>query len=55
METTHKTIFIVDDSHTNLTAADDALEYLYLVVTLSSAAKMFSALKKTIPNLRLPL
>ena len=51
METTHKTIFIVDDSHTNLTAADDALEDLYLVVTLSSAAKMFSALKKTIPDL----
>ena len=46
-----KTIFVVDDSSTNLAAAENALENQYLVIPLSSAAKMFSALDKIMPDL----
>jgi len=46
-----KTIFVVDDSATNLAKADEALEKQYLVITLSSAEKMFAALEKVTPNL----
>jgi len=46
-----KTIFVVDDSATNLTKADEALEKQYLVITLSSAEKMFVALGKIKPDL----
>jgi len=46
-----KTIFVVDDSTTNLVKADEALEKYYLVITLSSAKKMFSALGKVMPDL----
>ena len=46
-----KTIFVVDDSSTNLAAAENALENQYLVITLSSAAKMFTALEKVKPDL----
>jgi len=47
----HKTIFIVDDSSTNLAMAEEALEKHYLVITLSSAAKMFTAMEKIKPDL----
>ena len=47
----HKTIFIVDDSNTNLLVARDALCNDYKVITLSSAAKMFALLKKIKPDL----
>ena len=46
-----KTIFLVDDSVTNLTVAEDALSKQYRVVALPSAAKMFTALKKIEPDL----
>ncbi|MCL2881095.1 MAG: response regulator, partial [Treponema sp.] len=46
-----KTIFVVDDSSTNLAIAEQALEKHYLAITLSSAAKMFTALTKITPNL----
>ena len=46
-----KTRFIVDDSITNLATAEKALENQYLVITLSSAAKMFAILGKVIPDL----
>ena len=41
-----KTIFIVDDNSTNLTAAEEVLEHQYRVIALSSAAQMFKALDK---------
>ena len=46
-----KTIFVVDDSSANLLMAEKALKQQYRVVTLSSAAKMFAALKKVTPDL----
>jgi len=46
-----KTIFIVDDSDTNLATAEEALEDNYSVMTLPSAAKMFSFLEKITPDL----
>ena len=46
-----KTIFVIDDSNSNLAKAEEALEKHYLVITLSSAEKMFTALKKFKPNL----
>ena len=46
-----KTIFVVDDSDTNLSMAEVALENYYRVMTMPSAAKMFSFLKKVIPDL----
>jgi putative two-component system response regulator len=46
-----KTIFIIDDSDTNLTMAEDALADLYKILTMSSAAKMFELLKKIKPGL----
>jgi CheY-like chemotaxis protein len=36
-----KTIFVVDDSDTNLSMAESALEDSYIVMTIPSAAKMF--------------
>ena len=45
------TIFIVDDSDTNLATAEEALEDLYNVMTMPSAAKMFELLEKISPNL----
>jgi putative two-component system response regulator len=45
-------IFVVDDSDTNLTMAEEALEDHFDVMTIPSAAKMFSLLeKKMIPRL----
>ena len=46
-----KTIFVVDDSDTNLSMAEAALEDLYRVMTMPSAAKMFSLLEKVIPDM----
>jgi len=46
-----KTIFVVDDSSTNLAKAEEALEKQYLVITLSSAEKMFAVLGKVTPDL----
>jgi len=46
-----KTIFVVDDSSTNLAMAEEALEKHYLVITLSSANKMFTAMEKITPDL----
>ena len=46
-----KTIFIVDDSDTNLATAEEALEDYYSVMTLPSASKMFKLLEKMTPDL----
>jgi putative two-component system response regulator len=46
-----KTIFIVDDSDTNLSMAEAALENQYDVMTMPSAAGMFALLKKITPDL----
>jgi putative two-component system response regulator len=45
------TIFIIDDSDTNLATAEEALEDHYNVMTMPSAAKMFTLLEKITPNL----
>jgi len=46
-----KTIFVVDDSALNLVMAEEALEKHYLVLTMSSADKMFAILGKIMPDL----
>jgi len=46
-----KTIFIVDDSDTNLATAEEALEDHFRVMTLPSAYKMFSLMEKITPDL----
>jgi putative two-component system response regulator len=46
-----KTIFVVDDSATSLSMAEEALEKHYRVITLSSAEKMFTILDKVKPDL----
>jgi putative two-component system response regulator len=46
-----KTIFVVDDSDTNLSAAESVLEDQYSVMTVPSAAKMFTLLEKIRPDL----
>ena len=46
-----KTIFVVDDSDTNLAMAEEALEDHYNVMTVPSAAKMFALLGKITPDL----
>jgi putative two-component system response regulator len=46
-----KTIFIVDDSDTNLAMAEEALEEYYRVMTIPSAIKMFTLLEKVMPDL----
>jgi putative two-component system response regulator len=46
-----KTIFVVDDSDTNLATAEGALEDHCNVMTVPSAAKMFALLEKITPNL----
>ncbi|MDR1840709.1 MAG: response regulator [Holophagales bacterium] len=45
------TIFVVDDSDSNLTKAKQVLEGYYRVFTIPSASKMFSLLQKVKPNL----
>jgi len=46
-----KTIFVVDDSDTNLSKAKEALKDHYRVMTLPSAAKMFTLMEKIKPDL----
>jgi len=46
-----KTIFVVDDSDTNLSTAEEALEDYFNVMTVPSAAKMFALLEKIKPEL----
>ena len=46
-----KTIFVVDDNDTNLSMAKEALKDQYRVMTLPSAAKMFSLIEKITPDL----
>jgi putative two-component system response regulator len=46
-----KTIFVVDDSLSSLSLAEEALEKQYRVITLSSANKMYAALEKITPDL----
>ena len=46
-----KTIFVVDDSDTNLSVSEEALEEHYRVMTMPSAAKMFTLLEKVTPDL----
>ena len=46
-----KTIFVVDDNDTNLSVAKEALKDQYRVMTLPSAAKMFSLIEKVNPDL----
>jgi len=46
-----KTIFVVDDSLSNLSLAEEALENHYRVITLSSAEKMYKTLEILVPDL----
>jgi putative two-component system response regulator len=46
-----KTVYIVDDSDTNLAMAEEALEDHFRVMTVPSAAKMFELLGKITPDL----
>jgi putative two-component system response regulator len=46
-----KTIFVVDDNDTNLAMAEETLEDHYRIMTLPSAAKMFTLLEKVTPDL----
>ena len=46
-----KTIFVVDDSDTNLAKAEEALEDYFRVLTIPSAAKMFSLMEKITPDI----
>ncbi|MCL2805380.1 MAG: response regulator [Treponema sp.] len=46
-----KTIFVVDDSDTNLSMAEAVLEDQYRVMTMPSASKMFALLEKITPDL----
>ena len=46
-----KTIFVIDDSDTNLSMTESVLEDYYRVMTMPSAEKLFSFLGKVIPDL----
>jgi len=46
-----KTIFVIDDSDTNLSMAEAVLEDQYRVMTMPSASKMFALLEKITPDL----
>jgi len=46
-----KSIFVIDDSDTNLSMAETVLEDKYNVMTMPSAAKMFSLLDRMTPDL----
>jgi putative two-component system response regulator len=45
------TVFVVDDSDTNLSMAEAALEDQYRVMTVPSAVKMFNLLEKITPDI----
>ncbi|MCL2168910.1 MAG: response regulator [Defluviitaleaceae bacterium] len=51
MKNSKRTIFIVDDSKSNLVMASDALSVEYKVYTIDSGAKLFSMLNKIMPDL----
>jgi putative two-component system response regulator len=46
-----KTIFVVDDSDTNLVMAEETLEDYYNVMTIPSADRLFILLEKMTPDL----
>jgi len=46
-----KIIFVVDDSITNLSVAEEALEAIYTVVTIPSGKKAVSILEKVMPDI----
>ena len=46
-----KTIFVVDDNEVNRVSAKNALENNYATYSLPSAAKMFTLMKKIVPDL----
>jgi len=46
-----KTVFVVDDNATNLATVEKALDGQYLVITMSSAARMFVTLGKIKPDI----
>jgi putative two-component system response regulator len=46
-----KTVFVVDDSVTNLVMAEEVLSASYNVLTFSSAERMLQTLKKLTPDL----
>jgi diguanylate cyclase (GGDEF)-like protein len=46
-----KTIFVVDDNHTNLLTVKNALEGTYRTITMPSAARMFQLVEKIMPDL----
>jgi len=46
-----KTIFVVDDSNTNLAKAEECLEELYNVITIPSGIQMFKKLDRIRPDL----
>jgi putative two-component system response regulator len=46
-----KTVFVVDDSDTCLSKAEEVLESQYYVITLPSAARMFAMIEKVMPDL----
>ncbi|MCL2757079.1 MAG: response regulator [Coriobacteriia bacterium] len=46
-----RTIFVVDDNDTNLSMAKEVLAEHYRVLTVPSAAKMFSLLERILPDL----
>ena len=48
---TRKTIFAVDDSDSNLYVLNQALDGQYRVMTMLSAAKMFTLMEKVKPDL----
>ena len=41
-----KTVFVVDDSISNLAMAEETLDKQYRVITMTSAAKMFTILER---------
>ncbi|MCL2851971.1 MAG: response regulator [Defluviitaleaceae bacterium] len=51
MKDTRKTIFVVDDSDTNLSTAEEVLEDSYDIMTIPSATRMFTLLEKIQPHL----
>jgi putative two-component system response regulator len=46
-----KTVFVVDDSDTNLAMAEEALEDNFNVITVPSAVKMFEFFEKIAPDI----
>jgi len=51
METTRKTIFLVDDNKSNLVVGSDALAGTYKVFTFISGEKLFKVLERLKPDM----